>query len=43
MTLLALGRAGYDADGSWLLAYERERHFAVLEHADMLKALSRKG
>ena len=32
MTLLALGRAGYDADGSCLLAYERERHFAVLEH-----------
>jgi halimadienyl-diphosphate synthase len=32
MTLLALGRAGYDFDGSCLLAYERERHFAVLEH-----------
>ncbi len=32
MTLLALGRAGYDIDGSCLLAYERERHFAVLEH-----------
>ena len=32
MTLLALGRAGYDADGSCLLAYERERHFAVLKH-----------
>jgi len=32
MTLLALGRAGYDTDGSCLLAYERERHFAVLEH-----------
>jgi halimadienyl-diphosphate synthase len=32
MTLLALGRAGYDVDGACLLAYERERHFAVLEH-----------
>ena len=32
MTLLALRRAGYDADGSCLLAYERDRHFAVLEH-----------
>jgi halimadienyl-diphosphate synthase len=32
MTLLALGRAGYDTNGSCLLAYERERHFAVLEH-----------
>jgi len=32
MTLLALGRGGYDIDGSCLLAYERERHFAVLEH-----------
>ena len=32
MTLLALSRAGYDADGSCLLAYERERHFAVLKH-----------
>ncbi|MDQ3436516.1 MAG: hypothetical protein M3491_04120 [Actinomycetota bacterium] len=32
MTLLALCRAGYDADGSCLLAYERDRHFAVLEH-----------
>ena len=32
MTLLALGRAGYEIDGSCLLDYERERHFAVLEH-----------
>jgi halimadienyl-diphosphate synthase len=32
MVLLALRRAGYDADGSCLLAYERELHFAVLEH-----------
>jgi halimadienyl-diphosphate synthase len=32
MTLLALGRAGYDTDGSCLLAYERERHFVVMEH-----------
>jgi len=32
MTLLALRRAGYEVDGSCLLAYERERHFAVLEH-----------
>jgi halimadienyl-diphosphate synthase len=32
MTLLALGRAGYDVDGSCLLAYERDRYFAVLEH-----------
>ncbi|CAN5175964.1 type B diterpene cyclase [soil metagenome] len=32
MTLLALCRAGYDIDGSCLLAYERDRHFAVLEH-----------
>ena len=32
MTLLALCRAGYDIDGSGLLAYERDRHFAVLEH-----------
>jgi hypothetical protein len=32
MTLLAPGCAGYDADGSCLLAYERERHFAVLKH-----------
>ena len=32
MTLLAFGRAGYEIDGSCLLAYERERHFAVLEH-----------
>ena len=32
MTLLALGRAGYDLDGTSLLDYERERHFAVMEH-----------
>jgi halimadienyl-diphosphate synthase len=32
MTLLALCRAGYDVDGSSLLAYERDRHFAVLKH-----------
>ena len=32
MTLLALRRAGYPRDGSCLLAYERDRHFAVLEH-----------
>jgi halimadienyl-diphosphate synthase len=32
MTLLALSRMGYDVDGSSLLAYERDRHFAVLEH-----------
>ena len=32
MVLLALVRTGYDVDGSRLLAYERDRHFAVLEH-----------
>jgi halimadienyl-diphosphate synthase len=32
MVLLALKRTGYDVDGSCLLAYERDRHFAVLEH-----------
>lgn len=32
MVLLALGRTGYDVDGSCLLAYERDRHVAVLEH-----------
>jgi len=32
MVLLALGRAGYDVDGACLLAYERNKHFAVLEH-----------
>lgn len=30
--LLALQRGGYEADGSCLLGYERERHFAVLGH-----------
>ena len=32
MTLLALYRAGYDVDGTSLLAYERAEHFAVFEH-----------
>jgi halimadienyl-diphosphate synthase len=32
MVLLALRRTGYDVDGSCLFAYERDRHFAVLEH-----------
>jgi halimadienyl-diphosphate synthase len=32
MVLMALSRMGYDVDGSCLLAYERDRHFAVLEH-----------
>ena len=32
MTLLALYRAGYDVDGTSLLAYERDEHFAVFEH-----------
>lgn len=32
MTLLALHRAGYDVDGACLLAYERDRHFAVYEY-----------
>jgi halimadienyl-diphosphate synthase len=30
--LLALQRAGYEVDGTCLLAYERNEHFAVLEH-----------
>jgi halimadienyl-diphosphate synthase len=30
--LLALHRAGYEVDGTSLLAYERDTHFAVLEH-----------
>ena len=30
--LLALRRAGYEVDGTCLLAYERDEHFAVLEH-----------
>ena len=32
MTLLALYRAGYDVDGTSLLAYERDEHFAVFEY-----------
>lgn len=32
MTLLALHRAGYDVDGRCLLAYERDRHFAVYDY-----------
>lgn len=32
IALLVLQRAGYEADGRCLLAYERDRHFAVLEH-----------
>jgi len=32
MVLLALHRAGYEVDGSRLLAYERPEHFAVLEY-----------
>ena len=32
MTLLALHRAGYDVDGTPLLAYERDEHFAVFEY-----------
>lgn len=32
MALLALGHAGDEVDGSLLLAYEREHHFAVFEH-----------
>ena len=32
LALLALRRMGHDVDGSCLLAYERDRHFAVLEH-----------
>jgi halimadienyl-diphosphate synthase len=30
--LLALRRAGYEVDGTCLLPYERDEHFAVLEH-----------
>ena len=30
--LLALKRAGYEVDGTCLLPYERDQHFAVLEH-----------
>jgi halimadienyl-diphosphate synthase len=30
--LLALRRAGYEVDGTCLLAFERDQHFAVLEH-----------
>ena len=32
MALLALHRAGYDVDGTSLLAYERDKHFAVFNH-----------
>ena len=32
VALLALQRAGYEVDGTCLLAYERDQHFAVLEH-----------
>jgi len=32
MVLLVLHRAGYEVDGSCLLAYERDDHFAVFEH-----------
>lgn len=32
ITLLALQRAGYEVDGTCLLAYERDQHFAVLRH-----------
>jgi halimadienyl-diphosphate synthase len=32
IALLALRRAGYEVDGTCLLAYERDQHFAVLEH-----------
>lgn len=32
VALLVLQRAGYEADGRCLLAYERAQHFAVLEH-----------
>ncbi len=32
MALLALHRAGYDVDGTPLLAYERDEHFAVFNH-----------
>lgn len=32
MTLLTLQRGGYEVDGTCLLAYERDQHFAVLNH-----------
>jgi squalene cyclase len=32
MALLALHRAGYNVDGTPLLAYERDEHFAVFEY-----------
>jgi halimadienyl-diphosphate synthase len=32
MVLLALQRAGFEVDGSSLLAYERQRHFAVMDY-----------
>src|ERR671910_904011 len=32
MVLLVLHRAGYEVDGSCLLTYERDGHFAVFEH-----------
>lgn len=32
VALLVLQRAGYEADGRCLLAYERDQHFAVLKH-----------
>jgi halimadienyl-diphosphate synthase len=32
MVLLALHRAGYDVDGTLLLSYEREQHFAVFDY-----------
>lgn len=32
MTLLALHRAGFEVDGSCLLAYERDEHFAVYDY-----------
>ncbi len=32
VALLALRRAGYEADGRCLLVYERDRHFTVLDH-----------
>ncbi|MGF1471949.1 MAG: prenyltransferase/squalene oxidase repeat-containing protein [Rubrobacteraceae bacterium] len=32
VALLVLKRTGYEADGRCLLAYERDQHFAVLDH-----------
>ena len=32
MVLLVLHRAGYEVDGSCLLTYERDEHFAVFDH-----------